>query len=60
MTEKDVPTLFDWVGGMPALERLFDTFYARTGSDKKDEPNGQRTASSPTSIRNSGRASATT
>lgn len=33
MTENDVPTLFEWVGGMPALEHLFETFYARVPSD---------------------------
>jgi hemoglobin len=24
-----VPTLFEWIGGMPALERLFERFYTR-------------------------------
>jgi hemoglobin len=33
VSEKAVPTLFEWVGGMPALERLFDTFYARVPGD---------------------------
>jgi hemoglobin len=28
-----VPTLFDWMGGMPALERLLDLFYQRVPSD---------------------------
>jgi hemoglobin len=28
-----VPTLFDWIGGMPAIERLFDVFYARVPGD---------------------------
>ena len=28
-----VPTLFDWIGGAPALARLFDTFYARVPAD---------------------------
>lgn len=32
-TEKPVPTLFEWVGGAPALERLFAMFYARVPSD---------------------------
>jgi hemoglobin len=31
--EKPVPTLFEWVGGMPALERLFEAFYAKVPSD---------------------------
>ncbi|RYE91186.1 MAG: globin, partial [Myxococcales bacterium] len=33
MTDRPVPTLFDWMGGAPALERLFATFYARVPSD---------------------------
>ncbi len=28
-----VPTLFEWMGGMPALEKLFDVFYARVPRD---------------------------
>ena len=28
-----VPTLFEWIGGAPALERLFSTFYARVPHD---------------------------
>jgi hemoglobin len=31
MTE--VPSLYEWLGGMPALERLTTTFYARVPSD---------------------------
>jgi hemoglobin len=31
--DETVPTLFEWIGGMPALERLFDTFYARVPDD---------------------------
>jgi hemoglobin len=31
--EKPVPTLFEWIGGMPAIERLFDVFYARVPQD---------------------------
>ena len=31
MTE--VPTLYDWAGGAPALERLFTRFYERVQSD---------------------------
>lgn len=30
---KTVPTLLDWMGGTPALERLMETFYARVPSD---------------------------
>ena len=30
---KPVPTLFEWIGGMPAIEKLFDVFYARVPSD---------------------------
>ena len=27
MADKAVPTLFEWIGGMPAIERLFTVFY---------------------------------
>ena len=30
---KPVPTLFEWIGGMPAIEKLFDVFYARVPAD---------------------------
>lgn len=30
---KTVPTLFDWIGGAPALERLFEVFYDRVPKD---------------------------
>ena len=30
---KDVPTLFEWLGGMPVLERLTQTFYTRVKED---------------------------
>ena len=30
---KPVPTLFEWVGGLPALERLFKLFYGRVPND---------------------------
>ena len=33
MTTKPVPTLFEWIGGMPAIERLFATFYGRVPND---------------------------
>jgi len=28
-----VPTLYEWMGGMPAIERLFDVFYSKLPSD---------------------------
>jgi hemoglobin len=28
------PTLFEWIGGMPALERLTERFYARVSQDR--------------------------
>ncbi len=31
--ERRVPSLFEWMGGMPALERLTQSFYARVPSD---------------------------
>jgi hemoglobin len=33
MDEKTVPTLLEWIGGKPALERLFETFYAKVPND---------------------------
>ena len=30
---KPTPTLFEWIGGMPALERLFDVFYSKVPAD---------------------------
>jgi len=33
LTSPDVPTLYDWAGGGPALERLTQTFYARVKQD---------------------------
>jgi hemoglobin len=32
MARDGVPTLFEWAGGMPVLERLTDAFYARVRS----------------------------
>jgi hemoglobin len=29
----DIPSLYDWLGGMPALENLTATFYARVPAD---------------------------
>jgi hemoglobin len=34
MADKSVPTLFEWLGGMPALDRLRTRFYERV----KDDP----------------------
>jgi len=33
MPDSTTPTLYDWMGGAPALERLFTTFYARVPAD---------------------------
>ncbi len=33
MSERSVPTLFEWMGGKPAIDRLFEVFYARVPSD---------------------------
>ena len=33
MTDHEVPTLFEWAGGMPALERLTERFYERVKTD---------------------------
>ena len=33
MIEPAVPSLFEWAGGMPALERLTERFYARVHED---------------------------
>jgi len=33
MSEKPVPTLFEWMGGMPVIERLFTVFYSKVPSD---------------------------
>jgi len=33
MSDKPVPTLFEWIGGMPTIERLFTVFYAKVPSD---------------------------
>jgi hemoglobin len=32
-TAPSVPTLYDWAGGMPALQRLTDVFYGRVARD---------------------------
>ena len=28
-----VPTLFEWMGGMPSIEKLFEVFYSRVPRD---------------------------
>lgn len=33
MPTPNVPTLYDWAGGMPALERLTEVFYAKVRED---------------------------
>ena len=33
MSDSAVPTLYEWIGGLPAIERLFETFYTRVPSD---------------------------
>src|SRR5260221_2867445 len=30
---RKVPTLYEWIGGMPAISKLLETFYARVPSD---------------------------
>ncbi|MBS1532683.1 MAG: group II truncated hemoglobin [Bacteroidetes bacterium] len=35
---KPVPTLFEWAGGMPAFEKLFDKFYDKVLADPLLEP----------------------
>ncbi len=34
MSKTEIPTLFDWVGGMPALDRLMTRFYQRVKDDE--------------------------
>ena len=38
MTTGSVPTLYEWAGGMSALERLTDHFYARVRQDEMLQP----------------------
>ena len=33
MSEQKVPTLYEWMGGQEAIERLFGVFYAKVPSD---------------------------
>src|SRR6267154_5155437 len=30
---KRVPTLFEWIGGMPGIQKLFEVFYSRVPRD---------------------------
>src|SRR5882672_4456622 len=30
---KRVPTLFEWIGGMPGIQKLFEVFYSRVPCD---------------------------
>jgi truncated hemoglobin YjbI len=38
MNTKSVPTLYEWAGGMAALERLTNHFYDRVRQDKMLSP----------------------
>lgn len=38
MENKNVPSLFEWAGGMPAFEKLFDEFYDKVLGDLILEP----------------------
>ena len=38
MNSKSVPTLYDWAGGMPALERVTNHFYERVRQDEVLSP----------------------
>ena len=33
MSERQIPTLYEWMGGMPAIERLLTAFYERVPND---------------------------
>jgi truncated hemoglobin YjbI len=33
MTDKHVPTLYDWAGGIDRIQELFKTFYTRVPAD---------------------------
>jgi hemoglobin len=33
VTEPNIPSLYDWIGGLPAIERLLKLFYERVPSD---------------------------
>ena len=36
--ENNIPTLYEWAGGMPAIEKLMDTFYKKVLQDELLEP----------------------
>lgn len=38
MPDRPIPTLYEWIGGMPAIERLFDVFYAKVPTDPVPGP----------------------
>jgi len=38
MATKPIPTLFEWAGGMPALERLTQRFYDKVRQDQMLAP----------------------
>src|SRR5919204_108306 len=38
VSEEQVPTLFEWAGGMPAFRRLIDAFYDRVERDELLSP----------------------
>lgn len=38
MTDKPIPTLYEWMGGAPALERLTSLFYERVHRDELLSP----------------------
>lgn len=33
MADRPIPTLYEWIGGAPAIEKLLETFYARVPDD---------------------------
>lgn len=37
-TDKKIPTLYEWAGGMPVFEKLTDTFYKKVLKDPLLEP----------------------
>ena len=38
MADEETPTLFEWAGGRPALERLINAFYDRVDEDELLSP----------------------
>lgn len=37
-SSKSVPTLYEWIGGMPVIEKLFERFYEKVLQDELLEP----------------------